>query len=187
MRNFGVSTEAILLAADVAARRTALDTRRSFIVQAPAGSGKTELLIQRYLKLLTVVDHPEEVLAITFTRKAAMEMRMRIGMALRKASDGGQSKSAHEQLTLDIARDVLERDRKYEWQLVHSPGRMRIETVDAFGASIARSLPVSSGIGGAGAALSDASITSLYRSAAAATLDWLGTRTQPTLHAAARR
>src|SRR5579885_2349774 len=72
--------------ADSAERIRALDAAKSFLVDAPAGSGKTELLIQRYLKLLALVDSPEGIIAITFTVKAASEMRSRVIDALRKAA-----------------------------------------------------------------------------------------------------
>jgi ATP-dependent helicase/nuclease subunit A len=135
-------------AADRAARLRALDPRASFIVQAPAGSGKTELLVQRYLRLLATVEHPEQVLAITFTRKAAAEMRNRIVGAVERAA-GPAPKNDHERLTWDLAKAVRARDLQLEWQLAQHPARLRIQTIDALNALLARRLPILSGTGAA--------------------------------------
>jgi len=163
-----------LLLADRRARGDALDISRSFIIQAPAGSGKTELLIQRYLHLLAAVNEPEEIVAITFTRKAAEEMRRRIVVALENARRGKDAVEPHQQITLQAARRVVKRGEELAWDLEQSPQRMRIQTLDAFNAGIARSLPVSSGIGGISRTIADAEMQSLYEQAATGTLDWLG-------------
>ena len=165
--------DSTFLDADIAARERALEPATSFIVQAPAGSGKTELLIQRYLRLLAVVSQPEEILAITFTRKAAYEMRLRVITAMKNAESGLQADTAHERRTLGLAQKALERDALLGWRLTQSPSRMRIETVDAFSAGIARSLPLSSGLGGIANTVADAEMEAIYRRAAEATLDYL--------------
>src|SRR5690554_7816610 len=94
---------------DQEARLMALDPTRSFAVAAPAGSGKTGLLTQRVLTLLAGCEEPEEVLAITFTRKAAGEMQDRILLALVQAQEQPEPTNPHHQLTFQLARKVLER------------------------------------------------------------------------------
>ncbi|NNF41424.1 MAG: UvrD-helicase domain-containing protein, partial [Woeseiaceae bacterium] len=163
-----------LLARDREARSDALDISRSFIVQAPAGSGKTELLIQRYLKLLSSVDNPEEVLAITFTRKAAAEMQYRVLNAMRMAHDGDDPSEEHRQLTAELAAAALKRDRELGWQLLENPRRLRIQTLDSLNAMIARWQPISSPQSASGLRIVvDAEQKFLLQSAAQATLDWL--------------
>ncbi|MBT8091791.1 MAG: UvrD-helicase domain-containing protein [Gammaproteobacteria bacterium] len=163
-----------LLTDDRQARDDALDVTRSFIVQAPAGSGKTELLIQRYLKLLSTIGQPEEVLAITFTRKAAAEMQFRVLAALQMAARGERPQQQHLRLTADLAAAVLRRDSERDWRLITNPRRMRIQTLDSLHASIARSRPLLAAESAGGTSVVvDAELRVLHRAAAVATLDWL--------------
>ncbi|MBS0288293.1 MAG: UvrD-helicase domain-containing protein [Proteobacteria bacterium] len=131
---------------DQHSRTQALDPTQSFIVQAPAGSGKTELLTQRFLMLLSTVNKPEEIMAVTFTRKAAFEMRQRIIGALKKAALPEPS-SMHEKTTYYLAKKALARDKAQGWQLQQYPNRLRILTIDAVCAFIANTMPVLSHLG----------------------------------------
>ncbi|MDW8131507.1 MAG: UvrD-helicase domain-containing protein [Bryobacterales bacterium] len=153
--------------ADQAARDRALDVRRSFIVQAPAGSGKTQLLMQRYLALLGVVAKPESILAITFTRKAAAEMRRRVLDALARAA-GPEPQAEHERCAWRLARAARERDRRFGWNLTENPHRLQIRTIDSFCASLVRRMPWLSRLGDAPEIATNPE--ELYRAAARATV-----------------
>src|SRR6202008_4160042 len=104
-------------------RETALDPARSFIVQAPAGSGKTGLLVQRYLRLLGTVTRPECIVAMTFTIKAAAEMKERIHEALLAASSDQPVEKEFGHTTRTLAKAVLEQDRRHGWNLIEDAGR----------------------------------------------------------------
>ncbi len=128
-------------------REEALDANRSFIVQAPAGSGKTELLIQRYLALLGRVERPEEIAAITFTIKAAAEMRKRVFDALRAARETPRPQAHHSARTWELARAAIERNDSLGWKLDESADRLHVQTIDALCASLTRQMPVLSRFG----------------------------------------
>lgn len=153
---------------DANARAQALDPCRSFIVQAPAGSGKTELLIRRVLVLLAHVDAPEEIVALTFTRKAAAQMRTRVLAALERAQDDTPPATDHERGTWQLARRALARNAACGWALTSNPSRLRIQTIDGLCAGLVRRMPLLSRLGGMPSLLEDAE--PLYREAARATL-----------------
>ena len=177
---------------DADARRQALDIRRSFIVEAPAGSGKTGLLIQRLLKLLAddSVEQPEQVLAMTFTIKATGEMRDRVLAHLIAAaqsnaaelavldqlaaasSEPPPAENSFQAETRALALAVLARDRQLGWALLDHPHRLNIRTIDSVCAEIARTLPILSGSGGRLTPAADAD--PLHREAARRTLLLLG-------------
>lgn len=154
---------------DLLQRQEALNPERSFIVSAPAGSGKTGLITQRVLRLLCTVDNPEEVLSITFTRKAAGEMASRIHGALRLAAYQPRPDDDYEAQTWDLAAQAVARNNALGWNLLEMPGRLRIQTIDGFCRYIASQFALETKLG----ALSEPGDYPLahYETAARALLD----------------
>lgn len=136
------------VAADAEARREALDTTRSIILQAPAGSGKTTILTQRFLALLTTVERPESVLAMTFTRKAAAEMQARILAALEDVHSPAPPKDDVQALTRELARAATAHGVALGWHLAENPSRLRILTIDGLNRQLAAAVPITAnGVG----------------------------------------
>ena len=128
--------------ADQQAREEASRPTNSYIVQAPAGSGKTELLTQRFLRLLCLVRSPEHIVALTFTRKAANEMRERILLALNNAQLNIKGTSPHQQTTFHYAALALDHAHALQWNLLEHPGRLRITTIDSLCQTLTQAIPL---------------------------------------------
>jgi ATP-dependent helicase/nuclease subunit A len=109
---------------DALARQRAVDPAHNVVLEASAGTGKTHVLVDRYLNLLSCGVDPVNILAITFTRKAAAEMRGRILTELRRRAEfsGADQK---------VWRDMRERS-----------GDVAISTIDAFCLSLLREFPL---------------------------------------------
>ena len=157
-----------LLSVDAANREAALDPRQSFLIEAPAGAGKTELLTQRFLALLATVDDPEEIIALTFTNKAAAEMRHRVVSSLKLSATGVVPAEPHRIKTFDLGCKVLERDAQMQWHLLDHAGRLQITTLDALCGKLARQMPLLSRMGSQRRITTDADVH--YAQASLATL-----------------
>jgi len=153
---------------DSAVRAAAIDPSQSFLIQAPAGSGKTELLTDRILALLATVNRPEEIVAITFTRKAASEMHERV-LAKLRAGAGPAPGEAYKLPGWRLAQQALARDKDLGWSLLDYPARLSIRTIDSFCAYLVRAMPWLSAMGGVPAITDQA--REHYEAAAQATLD----------------
>jgi ATP-dependent exoDNAse (exonuclease V) beta subunit len=148
-------------------RRRALDPANSVLVQAPAGSGKTDLLTRRFLSLLTQVEDSNQIVAITFTKAAAAEMRHRILSKLEEAAvepeGGGGFNPRIEPSELaralapeensdpfsieSLAQRALAHSQALGWNLLDQPAQLRISTIDSFCRDLALQQPLLSGLG----------------------------------------
>jgi ATP-dependent exoDNAse (exonuclease V) beta subunit len=112
------------LSPDAADRTAAVDPRLNVVLEASAGTGKTRVLVDRYTNLVAAGVEPKNILAITFTRKAAAEMRERILANLRRAAEQGSLPPARWRALRDHLGDVA------------------ISTIDAFCLSLLREFPL---------------------------------------------
>jgi len=130
---------------DGVARERALDITQSYHVEAPAGSGKTTLLVARFIRLLRHVRHPSEILALTFTNKAAGEMKNRIVKILRMAIEGKRPHDPLEAQLLPDAKKALELHKGHEFLLL-SPEGLQIMTFHGFCYSLIKRAPLEAGV-----------------------------------------
>jgi ATP-dependent helicase/nuclease subunit A len=114
--------------ADAGDRAAAVDPRLNVVLEASAGTGKTRVLVDRYVNLVRAGVEPRNILAITFTRKAAAEMRERILATLRKAAGIGE---------IDARRWRALSERLHE---------VSISTIDAFCLALLREFPLEAGL-----------------------------------------
>jgi ATP-dependent exoDNAse (exonuclease V) beta subunit len=165
---------------DQAQRTAALDPTRSILVQAPAGSGKTDLLTRRFLRLLAAVDDPRQIVAITFTKAAAAEMRHRILAELEKAGLRSESDSSADDFSMEALADgALNHSNQLGWRLLDLGSQLRISTIDSFCRDLALQQPIFSGVGN-NLQISE-NPAELYRRSARLTLERLGDPRHPDL------
>lgn len=131
--------------ADAAKRSRALDPAMSFHLEAPAGSGKTFLLTARFLRLLGLVAHPQQILALTFTNKAAGEMRERVRDYLNRARQGDAPRDDADAELLGFAATALEAHGKLE-PLLLAGDILRIQTFHSFCYTMVSQAPLEAGL-----------------------------------------
>ena len=163
---------------DFQQRQQALDPSQSFAVRAPAGSGKTELLTQRVLTLLAQAQRPEEILCITFTKKAAAEMQQRVINALTLGLQPNPPEQAYQHTTWQLAQAALAQSQHHNWQLLDHPNRLSIKTIDGLSAQLTKQLPLLSQFGAQPRIITDP--TPYYQQAIALLLEQLESDDAPT-------
>ena len=111
---------------DFKERQLAVDPLQSFVVQAPAGSGKTTILVERVLNCLLHVSKPNQVMVLTFTKKAANEVNLRISTLMNQNID----ELSNSNLSSLILR-VKEHAKKNKWHEYPTPYANICSTFDS--------------------------------------------------------
>jgi ATP-dependent helicase/nuclease subunit A len=117
-------------------------------LSASAGTGKTQVLTARVLRLLLKGARPESILCLTFTKAAAAEMANRIGARLAKWVRLKDSELAADLLALGESNDprTRERARQLFAKVLDCPGGLKIQTIHSFAQSLLAAFPAEAGI-----------------------------------------
>jgi len=126
---------------DLSIRKQVLSPAESFHVESPAGAGKTSLLTARFIHLLAQVNHPREILALTFTNKAANAMMEKVRSILQKAENGDAPESDWENELLIVAKKALKKHKNHQ-HLFLDPDGLQITTFHSFCSQIIKQAPV---------------------------------------------
>ncbi len=142
-------------------------------MSASAGTGKTQVLTARVLRLLLGGVAPERILALTFTKAGAAEMQDRIfaRLATWVAADSEALKNDLAAIRADTDPDTLARARQLFARTLDARGGLQIQTIHAFAQSLLASFPLEAGIAPGFAALDDRSALALRGQVLAEVID----------------
>ena len=131
---------------DLEERKKALDISSHFHVESPAGAGKTGLIIERILTLLSGVSNPSEILAMTFTRKAAAEMKGRILEILRAAAENEKTGDEYTDSLIEKGKKAISRYSGLRREMLLSGADLQITTIHGFCLQVCTRAPLESGL-----------------------------------------
>src|SRR5689334_4839515 len=126
----------------------AADPRAHAALSASAGTGKTQVLTGRVLRLLLSGAAPETILCLTFTKAAAAKMANRVGARL-----AAWVRMKRVDLWSDLealgerpSEQLIERARRLFAKVLEAPGGLRIQTIHAFAQTLLAAFPAEAGI-----------------------------------------
>ena len=130
------------------AQRQAADPDVHAALSASAGTGKTQVLTARVLRLLLRGARPESILCLTFTKAAAAEMANRIGARLARWVRLKEADLKKDLFALgeDTSPPLLERARTLFARVLDCPGGLKIQTIHSFAQSLLAAFPAEAGI-----------------------------------------